>query len=320
MKKIIFFISLILVIGSIIAYNFYSKNLIKLEANNKPKSTVVKNKTLTHPSDNKKNLTTSKVDESKTNASVQNKVDESKTDAVVQNKVDESKTNAGVQNKVNENIPNTDVQNKINKVIVIDPGHATRSNLEKEPLAPNSSEMKIKDGGGAEGIVTKNPEYLINMQVSLKLKELLEKKGYTVKMTKTDNSESLGNVQRAEIWNSDNADLVIRIHADSSDNSSIKGASMLVPEAINDNTKAIYDKSKEYGQVVLNTVTKEVGMENRGVVERNDMTGFNWSKDPVILIEMGFLSNAEEDRLLGTDEYQNKIALSLADGISEAVK
>ena len=37
-------------------------------------------------------------------------------------------------------------------------------------------------------------------------------------------------------------------------------------------------------------------MENRGVVERNDLTGFNWSVVPVILVEMGFQSNVEEDK------------------------
>ena len=49
-------------------------------------------------------------------------------------------------------------------------------------------------------------------------------------------------------------------------------------------------------------------MKNRGVVERTDLTGFNWSKVPVILVETGFLSNPQEDKLLNSEEYQNKIA------------
>jgi N-acetylmuramoyl-L-alanine amidase len=130
-------------------------------------------------------------------------------------------------------------------------------------------------------------------------------------MTKTQDSQSLGNVERAEIGNNANAALVIRIHADSADSSSAKGASMLVPSPINENTKAIYASSKSYGQTVLSTLIKEVGMYNRGVVERNDMTGFNWSKVPVILVEMGFLSNPDEDRLLSAFDYQNKLAKGL---------
>ena len=44
------------------------------------------------------------------------------------------------------------------------------------------------------------------------------------------------------------------------------------------------------------------------------MTGFNWSKVPVILIEMGFMSNAAEDKLMATDEYRSKLAAGLFNG------
>jgi len=223
----------------------------------------------------------------------------------------------------NNNTPTSTVQqsnqNK-NKVIVIDPGHANRSNLEKEPLAPGSTVLKIKDGGGAQGVATGTPEYRINMNVSLKLKAILQNSGYTVVMTKTQDAQSLGNVERANIGNSANAALVIRIHADSNTSSSAKGASMLIPSPINNDTKAIYAASKNYGKTVLNTLVQEVGMQNRGVIEHSDMTGFNWSKVPVILVEMGFLSNPDEDRLLSSDAYENKIAKALADGIITALK
>lgn len=212
------------------------------------------------------------------------------------------------------------VQPKNNKVIVIDPGHANRSNLEKEQLAPGSSVMKIKDGGGAQGMFTGTPEYKVNMNVALKLKTILINKGYTVVMTKTQDSQSLGNIERANIGNNANAALVIRIHADSSTSSSAKGASMLVPSPINNDTKAIYAASKSYGTTVLSTLVKEVGMANRGISEHSDMTGFNWSKVPVILVEMGFLSNPDEDRLLSSETYEDKIAKALADGISVVIK
>lgn len=212
------------------------------------------------------------------------------------------------------------VTNVSGKVIVIDPGHANRSNLEKEPIAPGSSQMKIKDGGGAEGVVTKTSEQSINLKVAFKLRDLLQSRGYTVVMTKTREDQSLGNVDRAEIGNKVNAALVIRIHADSADASSAKGASMLVPAAINENTKAIYAASKKYGAAILNTMVSEVGMKNRGIIESSDMTGFNWSKVPVVLIEMGFLSNVEEDKLLSSQTYQDKLAKGLADGINQVIK
>ena len=180
--------------------------------------------------------------------------------------------------------------------------------------------MKIKDGGGAQGTATKTPEYVVNMRVAIKLKTLLEASGFKVVMTKTDNSLSLGNIDRANIGNNAKANLVIRIHADSNDNSSVTGASMLVPAAMNESTKAIHDESKRCGNVVLNTLTSEVGMKNREVVEHSDMTGFNWSKVPVILVEMGFLSNVNEDNLLSSQGYEDKLAMGLFHGIALAEK
>ena len=203
-------------------------------------------------------------------------------------------------------------------VIVIDPGHASVSSREKEQQAPGSTIMKVKEPGGAQGIITKTSEYLVNMEVAVRLRTLLQEKGYTVIMTKTDNKQMLGNIARAEVGNNANADLVIRIHADSNDNSSAKGASMLVP-ANNKYTGNIYNVSKKYGTVVLNTLIADIGMKNRGVVARDDMTGFNWSKVPVILVEMGFQSNVSEDKLLASSAYQDKIAKSLSEGIHKAL-
>jgi N-acetylmuramoyl-L-alanine amidase len=203
-------------------------------------------------------------------------------------------------------------------VIVIDPGHASVSSREKEQQAPGSTIMKVKEPGGAQGIITKTPEYLVNMEVAVRLRTLLQAKGYTVIMTKTDNKQMLGNIARAEVGNNANADLVIRIHADSNDNSSANGASMLVP-ANNKYTGNIYNVSKKYGTVVLNTLIADIGMKNRGVVARDDMTGFNWSKVPVILVEMGFQSNVSEDKLLASSAYQDKIAKSLSEGIHKAL-
>ena len=62
-------------------------------------------------------------------------------------------------------------------IVVLDPGHGNRSNLEKEAIYPGAAELKIKDGGGADGINSKTPEYVIVMGITMKLKALLENKG-----------------------------------------------------------------------------------------------------------------------------------------------
>ena len=204
------------------------------------------------------------------------------------------------------------------KTVVIDPGHGPGGNSAKELQSPDSSIMKIKDGGGAEGINSKTPEYIITMSVSLKLKNLLEANGINVVMTKDDINLAPGNIERAEVGNNNNADLAIRIHCDSADVLSARGASMLVPAPVG-YAENIAEISRTYGEVILNNLVSTVGMYNRGVIERSDLTGFNWSKVPVVLIEMGFLSNPEEDNLLNSDSYQDKLAQGLCNGILRAL-
>lgn len=204
------------------------------------------------------------------------------------------------------------------KTIVIDPGHAKHADLEKEKLSPNSDILKIKDGGGATGIVTKMPEYVLNFKIASYLREILQGYGYIVVMTKEDMNLSLGNIDRAIIGNKEKASLVVRVHADSSENSSADGATMLIPDPLS-NTKYVADESKRCGNIILDTLVKEVNMKNRGLSPRSDMTGFNFSEVPVVLVEVGFLSNEREDRLLSTDQYQKRIAQALADGIKSSI-
>lgn len=208
-----------------------------------------------------------------------------------------------------------ETENKI--TIVLDPGHSNKANLEVEPISPGSSEMKIKDGGGATGVVSGVQENTINLKVGLLLRDILTNKGYRVVMTKTDPNESLGNIERAEIGNRENADLVLRIHCDSNNDQSAHGASMLVPKAINENTRKIYDESARCGQIVLDSLCNYASIYNRGLIYTDQMTGFNWSKVPVILVEMGFLSNPDEDMLLNSEDYEEKLAYGLFLGIEK---
>ncbi|MDD7792869.1 N-acetylmuramoyl-L-alanine amidase family protein [Clostridium sp. 'White wine YQ'] len=229
---------------------------------------------------------------------------------------EETKTlNENVKEENKDIIKDTPV---IKKKVVIDPGHSSNGNREQEKISPDSNTMKIKDPGGAQGVVTGTPEYVVTMDVSLKLKALLEQNQVEVIMTKTQDIESPGNIERAEIGNNNNANLTIRIHCDSVNSRSVKGASMLVPAPIG-YAKDISTVSRKYGETILNDLIASAGMSNRGISERSDLTGFNWSKVPVVLVEMGFMSNPEEDKLLSNQEYQNKLAEGLCNGILHAL-
>ena len=209
-------------------------------------------------------------------------------------------------------------ENSNKLTVVIDPGHGKGGLSELELLSPDSTVKKIKDGGGAEGIVTKVPEYVVTMQVGVKLKALLEQKNVNVVMTKNNVDTDLGNIDRANVGNNNNANLTIRLHCDSADSSSATGASMLVPASVG-YAKSIAGVSGSYGLTILNSLLSTAGMKNRGVSVHDDMTGFNWSKVPVVLVEMGFMSNPTEDKLLNDDSYQNKLAQGLSDGIMKAL-
>ena len=191
--------------------------------------------------------------------------------------------------------------------ICIDAGHQEKGDSKLEPIAPWSSNKKPRVSSGTAGVGTKNREYEVNLEVAMILKELLNKEGYNVVMTREKNEVSLSNRERADIANKSMVDISIKIHCDGSNNSGKRGASILIPSSETKQLASIYGESKRYGEVLCETL-KENGIKVNGVFERKDMTGFNWSQRPVIILEMGFMSNWEDDRLLGDKLYQQKIA------------
>lgn len=202
-----------------------------------------------------------------------------------------------------------------NRVICIDPGHQMKVNMEPEAIAPSSRETKEKMSWGTQGIITKVPEYKLNLIVSQKLKQELIKNGAKVFMTRETDDVNTSNIERATYCNSTDAEIVIRIHADGSDITSASGISVLYPSNKYINNLDLIAKSKKAAQSMLDDLIKKTGAKNRGLSERDDMTGFNWSTKPVILVEMGFMSNEFEDRRLNSEDYQIKIVDGMVSGL-----
>ena len=205
-------------------------------------------------------------------------------------------------------------------LVAIDAGHQSRANTKKEPNGPGSSEMKVKVTGGTQGKFTGQTEYELNLAVAKKLKAVLVKRGYKVLMIRELNDVNISNVERAQIANKKKADVFIRIHANGSDSPGANGAMTICQTSQNPYCKATYKKSRKLSDCVLNGIVKNTGCRKDGVWETDTMTGINWCQVPVTIVEMGYLSNQKEDRLLATDSYRKKMAVGIADGIDEYFK
>ena len=236
------------------------------------------------------------------------------------NNQDNSKDNKSQENNSKDNnqsqeTANTQTVNKKNGqyVICIDPGHQTKGDMSQEPVAPGSSEKKFKVSWGTQGVATKIPEYELTLSASKILKKDLEQMGFKVIMTRETNDVHITNSERAIFANDNNADLVIRIHADGSDDSSTTGASLHIPSQDSQYTSKIYPESNECAKLI-SLQMKQDGFKVNNIYQRSDLTGFNWSKVPVVLVEMGFMSNPEEDQKMAETSYQEKMMKSVAEG------
>jgi N-acetylmuramoyl-L-alanine amidase len=200
-------------------------------------------------------------------------------------------------------------------VVVLDPGHDLRGNPDTEPIGPGSSTRKVKDGGGTRGVVSGLTEADLNLRVARRLRPLLERAGIRVVMTRsTTSGTSMGNVARARIANREGARLFLRIHADGLADRSVRGTHTLHPALRRGWTDDVYGASRRAARVVQSELVRALRFPDRGLNERSDFTGFNWSNVPVILVELGFMTNPTDDRLLATPAYQRRAALGLCRG------
>jgi N-acetylmuramoyl-L-alanine amidase len=203
------------------------------------------------------------------------------------------------------------------RLIAIDAGHQSKGNNEKEPIGPGASQTKPKVSSGTSGIATGVPEYKLSLVISLKVKEELLNRGYEVYMIRETNDVNLSNRERAEMANESGADLFIRIHADGSENTGVSGTSTLYPSEDNPFVSYLYEDSYALSNAIVDAMCNKTGAKNRGAIPRDDMSGINWCTIPVSIIEMGYMSNKKEDKLMQTEEYQNKMVQGICDGIDD---
>ena len=200
-------------------------------------------------------------------------------------------------------------------LICLDPGHGTPPAIgrQTEPIGPGSRQRKIKDGGGSPG------EAEVALAIAKKTRSLLLARGYRVAMTRTGPTFRYGNggnIARAQFCNRRHAALMLRIHADGSTDSSQHGVSTLYPALHRGWTDDIYHSSLRAARLLQRATVAATGARDLGLIRRSDLTGFNWSNVPAILVESGFMTNPAERRLLQSSSYQWKVARGFSAGVA----
>lgn len=201
------------------------------------------------------------------------------------------------------------------RIVALDAGHQAKANPEKEPVGPGSETMKAKVEAGSVGIVTGLSEDKLTLSVAKKVEALLEAEGYRVVMIRESGDVNISNAERAKLANESGADIFVKLHANSLDTPSVYGTLSMCQTAQNPYNASQHAASYALSKRLTDAVCEATGFKNRGVQETDTMTGINWCQIPVSLVEMGFMSNPEEDQKLAQEEYQDLIAGGLVSGI-----
>lgn len=190
---------------------------------------------------------------------------------------------------------------KLTKRIIIDAGHG------------------LPDGGaiGINGTI----ESTLNIKIAKKLEKILTKKGYTIIMTRTDEDsistegesiavrKKIDMNARLKIINSSDADMFVSIHMNKFSDSTYRGAQVL------------YSGNYRESEAVAALIQKQLHTLADNKSKRTHLKApsgiflLKNSKIPAVIVECGFLSNFDDEKLLQTKGYQNELAKAIAKGI-----
>jgi N-acetylmuramoyl-L-alanine amidase len=166
----------------------------------------------------------------------------------------------------------------------------------------------------------------LNLNIAFRVKELLEQDNYNVIMTREEDKlvykEGTTDIyykrlqdltRRKEIMDNSGADIVVSIHTNSFTDARYYGAQTFYPDGS--------PESKKLAECIQKSLRDNVDKNNKREPQvKPPIVIIKDLKTPTVIVESGFLSNAEEERKLATDEYQQAIAKAIKKGIDNYFK
>ena len=200
-------------------------------------------------------------------------------------------------------------------LVAIDPGHQQYGNPDQEPVGPGASSTKAKVSSGTSGVASGVPEYQLTLEIGLKLRDELVERGYKVMMCRETNEIDISNSERANLANDAGADAFVRIHANGCGDPGRSGAMTICQTPGNAYNADLYEKSRALADCILDAYVLSTGINYEYVWETDSMSGINWSQVPVTIVELGYMTNSEEDLNMQDSDMQEKMVDGIANGI-----
>ncbi|MFI6943030.1 N-acetylmuramoyl-L-alanine amidase [Streptomyces sp. NPDC050418] len=218
------------------------------------------------------------------------------------------------------------------KVVVLDPGHNPSNFKHPGDIARQVDIGTNKKECDTTGTSTNSgyTEAEFTLDVSHRVRDLLEDQGATVKLTQ-DRDRPFGPCvdERAEIGNKAEADAVVSVHADGS-GSGNRGFHVILPAAVHAggaDTRAVVAPSRDLGVRIAGRFVSATGMkpsnyigEGTGLDVRRDLGGLNLTTVPKVFVECGNMRDSQDAALLTSSSWRQKAAKGIADGISGFLK
>lgn len=199
--------------------------------------------------------------------------------------------------------------------IALDPGQQRKQMTEQEPVGPGATATTAKMSYGATSTTTGKREYEWSMIFTKRLEAELLARGYEVVLTREEHDVTISNAERAQFVNESGAEIYLSIQADAASNLEAKGIYSQIPSKNNPYVGPLYNDCRRLAKAIQNNLIAATGTKDRGVQENDKVAAINYSNVPVAVLQLGFMSNVEEDTNLWTESYQDKMVQAICDAI-----